>query len=246
MTTAEQLESEKLPTGHFGFSHVRMDRLGATEYTLVTLCVDKSASISDFRKDIEACVAEVVKACRESPRADNLQLRVVMFGHAFEEFHGFRLLEDCRLDDYKGMLGRLGHATCLFDACQSAVEATNVYAQKLTSQDYSVNGIVVAITDGVNNSSTFGIPHVAAQLQAATKQEFMESLVSILVGVNITDPTAAAQLDEFHREAGFTQFVQLGDASAKTLARLAEFVSQSISSQSQALGSGGPSVPLTF
>jgi hypothetical protein len=38
----------------------------------------------------------------------------------------------------------------------------------------------------------------------------------------------------------------LKDASAKSLARLAAFISKSVSSQSQSLGSGGPSQAQTF
>jgi hypothetical protein len=50
----------------------------------------------------------------------------------------------------------------------------------------------------------------------------------------------------FHQEAGFTQYVELDNADTKTLARLAEIVSRSISAQSQALGTGGASQPLVF
>jgi hypothetical protein len=38
----------------------------------------------------------------------------------------------------------------------------------------------------------------------------------------------------------------MGDADSATLARLAEFVSRSISAQSQALGTGGSSQALVF
>jgi hypothetical protein len=42
-------------------------------------------------------------------------------------------------------------------------------------------------------------------------------------------------------EVGITQFIDAGDATKGKLAKLAAFVSQSISSTSQALGTGGPS-----
>ena len=45
---------------------------------------------------------------------------------------------------------------------------------------------------------------------------------------------------------GFTQYVAIADANATTIAKLGDFVSRSISSQSQALGTGGPSQSLTF
>ena len=46
--------------------------------------------------------------------------------------------------------------------------------------------------------------------------------------------------------AGFTQYIELADAKANTLAKLADFVSRSISSQSQSLNTGGPSKSLSF
>ncbi len=53
-------------------------------------------------------------------------------------------------------------------------------------------------------------------------------------------------LDDFRTEAEFTQYVPINEADQSSLAKLAEFVSKSISSQSQALGTGGASIQLTF
>jgi len=70
--------------------------------------------------------------------------------------------------------------------------------------------------------------------------------VSILIGVNITDSMVSQALNDFNTRAGFTQYVEIGNASKSTLAKLAQFVSKSISSQSQALGTGSASASLTF
>jgi hypothetical protein len=64
--------------------------------------------------------------------------------------------------------------------------------------------------------------------------------------VNVNDVSVSRYLKSFHVDAGFTQYVELDNADTKTHARLAEFVSQSISAQSQALGTGGASQPLVF
>jgi len=75
----------------------------------------------------------------------------------------------------------------------------------------------------------------------------MESMVSILVGVGTNQYASVSQaLDSFRNDAKLTQFVEVEDASAKTLAKLAEFVSKSISAQSQSLGTGGPSSPVSL
>ena len=76
--------------------------------------------------------------------------------------------------------------------------------------------------------------------------ESLESVVSILVGVNVASPSMSRLLQAFQVDAGFTQYVEVDNATDAKLAKLADFVSRSVSSQSQALGSGGPSKALTF
>ena len=240
----QDLENFKLP-GSYGYSATKLSDLGATEYTLVTLVVDDSGSIESFRQDMVNAIKEVVKACRYSPRADNLMIRLVTFSNSLKEVHGFKLLANCNPDDYDGILNQ-GGMTALFDATVNSVDATSAYGKTLVESEFSTNGIVIVITDGADNQSSNGIDAVSASLKKATTNETLESLVSILIGVNVTDPQLAAVLNDVHTKGGFTQFVNLADASAKTLAKLAKFVSKSISSQSTALGTGGPSKSLTF
>lgn len=239
----EELQQHNL--GHFGFSAVRVEDLGATEYTLVTIVADRSGSTDGFTQEMEAALKEVIKSCQHSPRADNLLARLVVFEDTHQETHGFKLLEHCNLDDYNGVLSP-GGCTALYDATLDSVEATQNYAQQLTEQDFGVNSILFVITDGVDNRSKFEGKHVGAALKKAVTSESMESLVSILIAVNTQDAQASSYLNDFHLQAGFTQYVELKDASKSTLARLANFVSKSISSQSQALGSGGASQSITF
>ena len=102
------------------------------------------------------------------------------------------------------------------------------------------------ITDGEDNASTLGIRHVREALKQAVLTESLESLVSILIGVNVQDARIGGYLQDFKNEAGFTQYVEIGQANAAALAKLADFVSRSISAQSQSLGTAGPSQKLTF
>jgi hypothetical protein len=53
-------------------------------------------------------------------------------------------------------------------------------------------------------------------------------------------------LENFRINAGLDEYISIGDATAGKLAKLAQFVSQSVSSQSQALGTGGASQPVSF
>ena len=90
------------------------------------------------------------------------------------------------------------------------------------------------------------LAHLDSLWRDDRKSEALESILSILVGVNVNDPSVSQWLKALHQNAGFTQYVELGDAKAATLAKLADFISRSISAQSQALGTGGPSQSLSF
>ena len=102
------------------------------------------------------------------------------------------------------------------------------------------------VTDGCDNASAVRPAQVRAALESAVKSEATESMVSILIGVGTAfDPAVSGALTAFKDEAGINQYVETKDASAKTLAKLAAFVSKSISAVSQSLGSGRASQLLT-
>ena len=240
-----QLDQIILPNSHYGYSATRLEELGATEYTIATIVADVSGSTAAFTFDMESAITRIVQACKFSPRADNLLLRLIAFDDSLNEIHGFKLLENCHLADYGGCL-RSGGSTALYDATENAVASTTNYAQKLVAGDFSANSILFVITDGMDNVSKSTAGRVKAAFAEAVLSEALESIVSVLIGVNVNDLQVSRYLRNFHLEAGFTQYVELDNADAKTLARLAEFVSKSISAQSQALGTGGASQPLVF
>lgn len=239
------METHQLAGGHFGFSATRIDTLGASEYTLVTIAADTSGSISGFEREIEGCLKSVVEACKYDKRADNLMLRLTKFHSRIEEVHGFKPLADCKLPAYDNCIQAQG-STVLYDAATSAIEATIAYGRSLSAADFAVNAIVFVITDGENNGSIMTAGEVKKALERAVKDEAVESIVSVLVGINVSDPRLSKYLSDLQRDAGFTQYVELKDAGPKTLAKLASFTSKSISAQSQALGTGGPSQALTI
>jgi len=239
------LDQVNLPNSHYGYSATRLEELGATEYTVVTIVCDVSGSTAAFTDDMESAITRIVQASKFSPRADNLLLRLVVFDETLTELHGFKLLENCDLADYGGIL-RSGGCTALYDATENAVTSTINYGQKLLAGDFSANAIFFVITDGMDNASRLHAKKVKEALSKAVTSEALESIVSILIGVNVQDREVSRYLQQFQMGAGFTQYIELDRADAKTLARLAEFVSQSISAQSQALGTGGSSNSLVF
>ena len=240
----KDMTQHRIQGSSYGFSAKRVDHLGASEYTLVVIAADVSGSVAPFRDQIEACVKEIVRSCRHSPRADNLMLRLAIFDSKVTEKHGFRPLTECDLDRYDGSI-KVGGLTALVDGAHNAVESAVRYGKDLTAHDFDVNAIVFVISDGADNSSVLTPQDVRGALEGAVTNETVESMLSVLVGVNVAEPDLAGYLRDFKDEAGFSEYVELEHADAKTLARLATFVSRSISAQSQALGSGA-SAALTF
>ena len=123
-------------------------------------------------------------------------------------------------------------------------------AESLSAQDFDVNGCVYIITDGDDNSSTSVPSMIKDQTNKALNGEEIESLTTILIGIfDVNSPDKkyfSDKLDTFKNEANLSQYINAGDATAATLAKLGNLISQSISSVSQTLGSGQASQPLVF
>ena len=238
---------------NYGFSAVGLDQLGATEYTLATIVVDISGSVQSYARDLEKCLKTVVEACKSSPRSDNLLIRLVSFNDKIGEIHGFRLLADIDTKEYDNSLSPYG-GTALYDAVMSAAEATGEYGSLLVDQEFMANGVIYIITDGCDNSSTATPNSIKNALEKISKGEKLESLAVILVMLGYSDSSVKTALDSFKSSANINQFVDMTDLFAnakpeKQLAKLAGFVSRSISSTSQALASGSSSAAssqLTF
>lgn len=236
-----ETDAHQIGGGNFTFTGARIANLGASEYTLVDIEVDMSTSVGPFRDELIAMIGTVLDACGKSPRSDNLLIRLGAFASRFkgglQEVHGFLPLAEIDRAKYDSL--RTGGGTPLFDACYIGAGAVNAYAKMLFDQDFPVNAITFVITDGDNNDSTATEDMIKDEIEKATKSECLESHVSVLIGVNVASYRAI--LEQFQRSVGITQFIDAGDATKAKLAKLAQFVSQSISSTSQALGTGGPS-----
>lgn len=227
---------------NYGFSAVGLDQLGATEYTLASIVLDVSGSVSGFARQLEQCVKTIVGSCKSSPRSDNLLLRLVAFNHDVSEVHGFRLLADIDPKEYDNTLNPDG-STALYDAVVSATEATNTLGETLVNQDYTANGVVYIVTDGCDNASTETQNSIKNLLARVARNEKLQSVAVILIMVGYADSGVKRTLDNFVSTVGITQFVDMTDLFTKAnpekaLAKLAGYISRSISSTSQALASG--------
>jgi len=240
------MQSRHIGGTAYDFSAVRVDHLGASEYTLVVIASDCSSSTSGFQRAHTECLKSIVRACRRSPRADNLMLRLVTFDDKLREIHGFKPLMDCDPDDYDKAIRARG-MTALFDATYNCVQSAIQYGRDLIAQDFQANAIVFVITDGQDNRSAMTPGAIQSALGGAVRDETLESVQSVLIGLETAGRDDLKQyLRDFEHDAGFSRYIDVGAADEDSLARLADFVSRSISAQSRALGSGGGARPLTF
>ena len=126
----------------------------------------------------------------------------------------------------------------------NSVSAMNVYGRDLVDHGFAANGIVFVLTDGGDNGSTATARMVGDTLNNAVSGEYLESMTSVLVGVNVSGGFANS-LMKFSGKAGFSQYIELDRADANTLSGLADFASRSVVAQSMMLGTG-QSVSLRF
>lgn len=244
-------ESQTLEThniGHFGYSAVPLDELEAAQFTLGTIVVDRSTSTNGFTREMTDAVKASIEALKRHPLKDQILVRVVAFDSSMEEIHGFIPVTGIDSSQYEGCFTARG-MTALFDACVSAVEATEGYSRTLASKHYLNNGIVIVITDGANNEGRFDSPgdvvEVKKAFTGAMKNESLESLTTILIAVGFQ--SLKNELTAFHKDAGFTNpIIGVEQATPDAIARIGNFITSSFSSTSMVLGTGGPSQTLSF
>jgi hypothetical protein len=229
----------------YTYSGQTVATLGASKYTLVTLVLDMSPSITDYAKDMEKMTIEVVRACQKHPNSGELTMRVVGFNSDIKEIHGYKELRNIKDTDYNGSIQPAG-LTALYEATQESIEATQSYGEQLIGMDYTCNGVLFIITDGANNINRVATPDMIKKtLTKIKKDEKLDSINVILVAAS-DEADVVSYCEDFYKQAGLNQFVKMGEATKDNLAKFAQFASASVSSTSQALGTGGVSKPITF
>lgn len=243
MNTSGSLVAQTV--SNFGFSGARIEDLGASEFTLATIAIDLSPSTSGFVDDLKKALSTIIESLAKSPRADNMLVRVESFNEHLTEIHGFAPLSQMAAGDYPLKCG--GSGTALFDAILAGVEACGEYGKRLDDKDYTSNAIVFVITDGIENQSrkARNPETIVKAVEQIRMDEHLESIKTILIGVG--DASGVQQyLNQVQVDAKLDQYLWIGDATPGKLAKMADFISRSVSSASQALNSGGPSQNLGF
>jgi uncharacterized protein YegL len=229
-----------LTQSNFKFSAVDVGALTSSEYTLVNIALDMSGSVGTYYKELTEAITTIIQACKKSDRAENLMIRIATFNNNVEELHGFKTLTTISADDYSQILSPTG-TTALYSATIDAIETMEQYGHTLTDQEFEANGILFVITDGDNNVKSNSLSDVVDRFETLKFSESLESIQAFLIGVNTNNAYFKNKMDEFNNQVNFNEFIEIENATPESLAKLAKFVSKSISLQSQALGTGGPS-----
>ncbi len=233
---------------NFKFSGADVDELTSSEYTIVTVLVDETLSVSGFSSELEECIKSIASSCAKHPRSEQILMRVATFSSAggddVRELHGYVPISN--IDESVYVISPHG-MTPLYDATLNSIETTIEYSKELFENDFSCNAVVFVITDGDNNSSKTATPEKIKECVADAKTaESVAGITTILLGVNTAASGIDGYLQSFKVDAGFDQYEAIENADASSLAKLAQFISKSISSTSTSLANGAPSQPIDF
>ena len=244
LQTEEVLENMK-SASQYQFSGMPTTALGADKYTIATIVCDTSGSVVKFLPELTKTLKTILESCQKSPQSENLLIRLVQFDDDVTELHGFRELSQVDPNEYDTIL-KIGGYTALYDAVFQSVEITRDYAKVLANQDFCANAILFVITDGGDNIGRRSPNQIKDLILEVQREECLESIQIVLIGIVNGSVEIKNILQNFQNDAEITKYLNIDNANAKELAKLADWISKSISSTSQALGSGSASQLLQF
>lgn len=242
---SQKLQSFMIPGAGYGYTGTAIQDLTSFENTVAATLFDESGSTRIFAKQMEEAVKQIIKFLRISPRADNLIYGHYHFDNGIKEILGWTPLAQVEEDQFDGCWAG-GGCTNLYYSEDRVLTYMRDYAQQMAAKRYVSNGILCTMSDGGEYSPQYseGAGFKEDQVKKAFADcvvcEDLESLVSIFIGIN-PDQGVQDEMQRHAEEVGYTRYLPVEKADANSLAKIAEFISKSIVSQSQALGSKGPS-----
>lgn len=241
---SQQLESFMIPGGNYGYTAMPPNFVASFRSTLAVGLLDESGSTNSFAKKMENFCKELLKSLRKSDEADAIIYRQCHFASGYREVHGFTPLANLNENQYDGCYISNGETAC-YDSCVRVINELGDYGKQHKSTHRLCNGFLFVVTDGMDSCSSNSPRQIREALEKLVSDESMESVFTVLIGVN-DNPTIQTHLQDLCQEIGFTKYIPLSKADEKSLSHLAGWVSQQLQSQSQSLGTGGPSQALTF
>ena len=238
-------EDAKTTTGGWTYSFDGKDKeLTETAYSAVILFIDITGSLIGKEKELESIPKRIVKRLQaEAAVASNILLRVVFFSNRdLKEIHGFKLAADIDPDVY--VINRCHGGTNLNAAVASGIDITLDFAAGLWDQQFDVNGITITVTDGDNNKPGPTAAEIKKLSDKAMKGEKILSYRNMLVGVKPPEGDSnwdyiTEKLETFQKEAGISDYTDIGDFDDSAINKLVIGISSIISDTSKNLKAGG-------
>jgi len=229
----------------FALSPVGVEKLHSSTYTLVTICVDVSGSMQGQERNVEKFLTLMSETCKSVQ--DNVLIEVLAFNTATDHVVQWN------------PLSKILEAPTLFDNTLTANGYTDIYrcletaftsimrkGKELKENEYSVNSLLVLVTDGGQTQGPGFCTHQQAEMLAAEISQVESAYGESYRGILIEVGSEMKELDKIANGCRFDQREQLANADVTSMRKLANFVSQSIRAQSAAVGTGGPSQAIDF
>lgn len=209
-----------------------MDDIKTDQICLASIAIDTSSSMAGQEANLEQCFNQAIQACDKAPNRDGILVRITSFDSTVKELRAFVPPAPTPLQIKTAGMTALGRGVL------DALRSTAHYAEVLAQGDYRCNAILIVLTDGDEtvDDRTEVVQKINQELEQIKAKEVLDSVLIILIGFRPDVQLKKIQADL--AAAIGARYIQLQDVTPQKLAKLAEFVSQSISSQSRQIGTG--------
>lgn len=231
-----------------------IQNLSETSYTLVLIALDLTGSVAGEEAEIKRMLEQVVADGKRAGWGKRVLISALAFNTSIsvKELFGFDVPNALDLSSINIVTGG---ATNLVDALATGYDALEKAANELIGADFITNLLLIGVTDGEDNSSRQTPSDLSAKFNLGRKNESFDSFKSILIGVRTgqqaqdsrySGKTVDQVLSDLTGAAAFDQYESAKQVKDGTYGKIGGFISQSISSSSQSLGSGSPSQNVNF
>lgn len=254
-TTVQNVEVVKLQTNAgFGFSMTGTKKLNEMTYTLALILLDTTGSVSGEESEIKRMLEQIVA----DGKSAGWGKRVLLAAYEFNTIVGVREIFGFDLPlalDLSNINIRTNGATNLIDAIGVCLDILEQAGTTMVSADYIINLLLPCVTDGEDNASSMSAAELRTKSERLRKHEKFDSLKTILIGLRTAQraqdsrysgKTVEEVLRQLAQDANFDQYESAAQVKDGTYGRIGGFISQSVSSASQSLGSGSPSQNVSF
>lgn len=217
------LDFSGLNMGSGTLDNFNVDDVMASEVILITLCIDKSGSVSSYAKELSDCVNGYVSEMKNSHHAPKILVQLIEFDSNVDIIHGYKPISEMGSINIKA-----GSCTALYDAVLVAMKNSLSYQTKLQDDaGLDCKNIVFIVTDGGDNNSNSRPEESKAIIDQIIREEKnFNSFCSIIVGVGESNRSC---FEKAQKEMGIQNLKVISD-SAKAIRDVIGMLSASTSS----------------